>query len=111
MVIAQLTQYRDFLKSAFPELKGTCRFPALLANGVDTLGLSTGTLGVFVVACSSTLEELYSHGKTAVRLAMLLCPWLIQRSRRRRVMEIDVFFSTLELCQIGRDLDEYSAGI
>lgn len=72
VVIAQLTQYRDFLHAAFPELKETDRFPACLASSIETLGLCTGTLGAFAVACSSTLAELYIYGKTAVRLAMLL---------------------------------------
>lgn len=72
VVIAQLIQYRDFLKAAFPDLKETDTFPTSLASSIETLGLCTGTLGAFAVACSSTLEELYIHGKTAVRLAMLL---------------------------------------
>jgi hypothetical protein len=72
VVIAHLTQYRDFLKAAFPHLQEDDRLPESLASSIETLGLCTGTLGAFAVACSSTLEELSSHGKTAVRLAMLL---------------------------------------
>ncbi|KAF5016895.1 hypothetical protein F66182_11278, partial [Fusarium sp. NRRL 66182] len=72
VVIAQLTQYQDFLNAAFPELKETDKFPASLASNIETLGLCTGTLGAFAVASSSTLQELSINGKTAVRLAMLL---------------------------------------
>jgi len=71
VVIAQLIQYCAFLEAALPELRDTDELPATTKASTETLGLCTGTLSAFVVACSSSLADIGRYGAVAVRLAML----------------------------------------
>lgn len=71
VVIAQLTQYSAFLEAALPNLHETHELPATIRTNTETLGLCTGTLSAFAVACSSTLADIAHYGAVAVRLAML----------------------------------------
>ena len=72
VVIAQLTQYSAFLKAALPDLLDTQELPTSIKTSTETLGLCTGTLSAFAVACSSSMAELQHYGAVAVRLAMLV---------------------------------------
>jgi len=71
VVIAQLTQYSAFLASAIPDLNETHELPAIIKTSTETLGMCTGTLSAFVVACSSNITDVAHYGGVAVRLAML----------------------------------------
>lgn len=72
VVIAQLTQCSAFLEAALPDLPDTQELPTSIKTSTETLGLCTGTLSAFAVACSSSMAELQHYGAVAVRLAMLV---------------------------------------
>lgn len=72
VVIAHLTQYSAFLRSALPHLADTDKLPLSITESTETLGLCIGMLSAFAVSCSSSLVELRQHGAVAVRLAMLI---------------------------------------
>ncbi|KAM0147076.1 hypothetical protein ACHAPG_010801 [Botrytis cinerea] len=71
VVITQLIQYWDFLIVALPDLKDTDELLTSITTNAETLGLCTGMLSAFAVACSSSIKELQQYGAVAVRLAML----------------------------------------
>ncbi|KAL5355203.1 hypothetical protein BJX96DRAFT_181164 [Aspergillus floccosus] len=71
VVIGQLVEYLAFIKAAFPALGKNDDMPSLMFEGIETLGLCTGTLSAFAVASSSNIEQIHQHGAVAVRLAML----------------------------------------
>lgn len=68
VVVFQLTQYSAFLEAALPD---TYKLSTSTKTSTETLGLCTGTLSAFAVACSSTPADIQHHGTVAVRLAML----------------------------------------
>ncbi|KAK6611194.1 hypothetical protein H4I96_02792 [Botrytis cinerea] len=71
VVITQLIQYWDFLIVALPDLKDADELLTSITTNAETLGLCTGMLSAFAVACSSSIKELQQYGAVAVRLAML----------------------------------------
>jgi hypothetical protein len=71
IVITQLIQYWDFLIVALPDLKDADDLPTSITTNAETLGLCTGMLSAFAVACSSSIKELQQYGAVAVSLAML----------------------------------------
>lgn len=72
VVIAHLTQYSAFLKTALPDLDDADELPSPLTDSTKILGLCTGLLSAIAVSCSSNLSQLQHYGAVAVRLAMLV---------------------------------------
>ncbi|KAK6072987.1 beta-ketoacyl synthase domain-containing protein [Seiridium cupressi] len=70
--VVHLTQYSSFLKGASPGLAETDGLLSSIRDSTETLGLGSGVLSAFAVACASTLAALRRHGAVAVRVAMLV---------------------------------------
>ncbi|KAI9879282.1 MAG: hypothetical protein M1830_009012 [Pleopsidium flavum] len=72
VVIAQLTQYTEYLKVSDPESRDRQNLYAPSQPDTETLGFCTGILSAMVVSCSTNQTQFAEYGAIAVRLAMLI---------------------------------------
>lgn len=72
VVIGQVIEYITFLMAAFPDLEDKDELSKSITEETETIGLCTGTLSAFAVACSYDLADIQHYGAVGVRLAMLV---------------------------------------
>jgi hypothetical protein len=72
VVIAQLTQYSEYLKLAHSEFGEQHDLYASSRPDTETIGFCTGILSAMAVSCSTNQAQFAEYGAVAVRLAMLI---------------------------------------
>lgn len=72
VVIAQLTQYAEYLKLCESESQNRQNVYAPSPSDTETLGFCSGILSAIAVSCSTNQAQFAEHGGTAVRLAMII---------------------------------------
>jgi hypothetical protein len=72
VIIAQLTQYAEYLKLANPKSEKGEDLYAASKHNRETLGFCTGLLSALAVSSSSNKEQFHKYGAAAIRIGMLI---------------------------------------